>query len=43
MESISAGGERVNNGGVADKARLVAAAAASDAGAVAGLADRLSA
>ena len=52
MESISAGGERVNNGGDADEARSVAAvatvdaaapAAAADAGAVAVLADRLSA
>ena len=52
MESISAGGERVKNGGDADKARSVAAAAAvdeaaaaaaADAGALAVLADRLSA
>ena len=43
MKSISAGGERAKNGGDADKARLAAAAAAADAGAVAILAYRLSA
>ena len=43
MESISAGGERANNGGDADKARSVAAAAAADAAAVAVLVARLSA
>jgi len=44
MESILAGGERAkNHGGDADKARSAAAAAAADAGAVAVLADRLSA
>ena len=53
VESISAVGERANNGGDADEARsfaataavvdAVAAAAATDAGAVAVLADRLSA
>jgi hypothetical protein len=52
MESISAVGERANNGGDADEARSFAAAAAvvdaavaaaaTDAGAVAVLADRLS-
>jgi len=43
MESILAGGERAKNGGVADEARSAAAAATADAGAVAVLADRLSA
>ena len=43
MESISAGGKRAKNGGDADEARSAAAAAAADAGAVAVLADRLSA
>jgi len=43
MESISTGGERAKNGGDADEARSAAAAAAADAGAVAVLADRLSA
>ena len=43
MESISVGGERANNGGDADEARSAAAAAATDAGGVAVLADRLSA
>jgi hypothetical protein len=52
MESILAGGERAKNGGDADKALSVAAAAAVDAaaaaaatdvGALAVLADRLSA
>jgi len=53
MESISAVGERANNGGDADEARsfaaaaavvdAAAAAAATDADAVAVLADRLSA
>jgi hypothetical protein len=43
MESISAGGERAKNGGDADEARSPAAAAAADVGAVAVLADRLSA
>ena len=33
MESISAGGERANNGGDADEARSVAATAAVDAAA----------
>ena len=39
MESISAGGERVNNGGDADEACSVAAAAAVDAAAAAAAAD----
>ena len=43
MESILVGGERAKNGGDADEARSAAAAAATDAGAVAVLADRLSA
>ena len=42
MESILAGRERAKNGGDADEARS-AAAAAADTGAVAVLADRLSA
>ena len=43
MESISVGGERAKNGGDADEARSAAAAATTDVGAVAVLADRLSA
>jgi len=43
MESILAGGERAKNGRDADEARLATAAAAADAGAIAILADRLSA
>ncbi len=39
MESISAGGERENNGRDADEARLVAAAAAVDVAATAAVAD----
>ena len=43
IESILAGGERVKNGGYADKTHSAAAAAVADAGTVAVLADRLSA
>jgi len=43
MKSILAGGERAKNGEDADKARSAAAAATADVGAVAVLADRLSA
>jgi hypothetical protein len=43
MEPISVGRERAKNGGDADEARSAATVAATDAGAVAVLADRLSA
>jgi len=43
MESILASGERAKNGGDTDEARSAAATAAADAGAIAVLADRLSA